>query len=68
MQGTPLDLLKLESNGFNLFQEVFHIDQVVPSLPHVDSHVILQIDSCEQLVTKSTILQNSIHLFLLLKF
>ena len=34
VQSTPLGLLELESNGSNVFQEVFHIDQVVPSLPH----------------------------------
>ena len=34
MQGTPWGLLELESNGSNVFQEVFHVDQVVPSLPH----------------------------------
>ena len=34
VQGTPWGLLVLESNGSNLFQEVFHIDQGVPSLPH----------------------------------
>ena len=34
MQGTPWGLLELESNGSNLFQEVFHVHQVVPSLPH----------------------------------
>ena len=69
MQGTPWGLLELESNGSNVFQEVFHVDQVVPSLPHscvhVYSHVILQIDGCEQLATESTILQNSLNLFLL---
>ena len=31
----------------------------------MDSHVILQIDNCEQLATKNTILQNSANLFLL---
>ena len=34
-------------------------------LIHVYSHVILQIDGCEQLATESTILQNSLNLFLL---
>ena len=34
MQGTPWGLLELESNGSNVFQEVFHVYQVVPSLPH----------------------------------
>ena len=35
------------------------------SRDHVYSHVILQIDGCEQLATESTILQNSLNLFLL---
>ena len=29
VQGTPWGLLELESNGSNVFQEVFHVDQGV---------------------------------------